>query len=45
MISAYEIETGVLSEIGAGPGLSTQEQEASCESQCGPSFMMRRLER
>lgn len=28
MISAYEIETVVLSEIGAGPGLSTQEQDS-----------------
>lgn len=27
MISAYEIETAVLSEIGAGPGLSTKGQE------------------
>ena len=29
MISAYDIETAVLSEIGAGPKLTTKEQQAA----------------
>ena len=29
MISAYEIETAVLSEIGAGPKLTSKEQQAA----------------
>ena len=29
MVSAYEIETAVLSEIGAGPKLTSKEQQAA----------------
>jgi len=29
MISAYEIETAVLSEIGGGPKLTSKEQQAA----------------
>lgn len=35
MISAYEIETAVLSEIGAGPGLTSKEQEAAVKEAVG----------
>jgi site-specific DNA recombinase len=44
MISAYEIETAVLSEIGAGTIRTSKEHKPQCEGQCARPSTMRRLE-